>query len=277
MLALGSWSPLEAQSRLNRPPPKYLQLSPPDQKEGAEILKRMRAAGPSGDFYFDFRLVVLPKGADDWSIPGRMWGGRNNEGPLSRVVLRRETGESRVLVQGGPAPAAWRWTDGGESAAAIEVDEAALFEPLAGTGMSVFDLQMPFLYWTEFVYEGKARVSDRPTDAFLLYPPESISKHRPGLTAMRVYLDPEYHALVRAEQIGEGGRVLKSLKLVGLVKIGETWIPRSFDLLDETTRDKTRFQITAAAVDRDFSSAVFSPGNLSAALQSPTGLTRLAD
>ncbi len=275
-------APLAAQSRLNRPPPRYFQLSPPDQAEGAEILREMRAAGPDGDYYFEFELRVLPRRGDETRIPGRLWGGKNAEGPISRLSLVAPAtaggrgGEQRVLVQGGPKPSAWQWP-AANGEAAIAVDEAALFAPLAGTNMSAFDLQMPFLYWADFIYEGKTRLNNRPVDTFLLYPPATLARHRPDLEGVRVYLDPEYHALVRAEQIGTGERVLKSFSLGGMVKIDERWMPRSFELRDETTRDKTRFVVTGAALGLDFAGAVFDPGNLSGGLRPPAKLTRLSE
>ena len=278
-------SPLSAQSRLNRPAPKYFQLTPPDQAEGAKILSEMRALGPDGDYFFEFELRVLPRRGEEVRLPGRLWGGRNREGPLTRLSVIAFQGvadgasvavEQRVLVQGGPRPSAWRWP-AADGETTIAVDEATLFAPLAGTDLSAFDLQMPFLYWPEFVYEGKTRLNNRPVDTFLLYPPAAIAAHRPDLAGVRVYLDPEYRALVRAEQIGEGDRALKSFSLGGLVKIGERWLPRSFELRDETTRNKTRFVITAAALGLDFAGGVFDPGNLSGGLRPPTTLTRLAE
>jgi len=272
-----------AQSRTNRPPPRYLQLSPPDQKEGAEILRDLRAAGPAGDYYLEFDLRVLPRRGEETRVPGRLWGGRNREGPISRLALKIPAAgdgvaptERRILVQGGPRPAAWAWP-AGDGDATIAIDDAALFTPLAGTDLSAFDLQMPFLYWTDFVYEGKTRLQDRPTDTFLLYPPASLATRRPDLVAMRVYLDPQYHALVQAEQLGEGERVLKSFRVVSLRKIGENWIVRSVELRDEATRNKTRFVVTAAALELDFSGSVFDPGGLAAALAPPAKLTRLAE
>ena len=282
-LLFGLGAPLDAlaQSRLNRPSPRYFQLTPPDQKDGAAILRDMRAAGPSGDYYFDFDLRVLPRRGDETRVAGRLWGGRNREGPVTRLALAPPAGvvgatETRLLVQGGPRPSAWQWpaTDG---STVITVDEAALFAPLAGTGLSAFDLQMPFLFWEDFVYEGKTRLNDRPVDTFLLYPPASLAVHRPDLAGVRVYLDPQYHALVRAEQIGAENRVLKSFSLGGLVKIDERWMPKSFELRDENTRDKTRFVVTAAALGLDFAGDVFAPGGLSGPLRPPAKLTRLAD
>lgn len=283
VLALGL-SGVSAQSRLNRPPPKYFQLSPPDQAEGARILRDMRAVGPDGGYYFDFELRVLPRRGAEVRLPGRLWGGRNAAGPISRVSVRAdgpagaETSgrETRFLVQGGENPAAWQWTSS-DSASSIKVDAAALFAPMAGTDFTAFDLQMPFLYWNDFVYEGKTRLNERPVDTFLLYPPSSLAAHRPDLAGVRVYLDPQYHALVRAEQIGGDDRVLKSFVLGGLVKVGDHWLPKSFDLRDETTRNKTRFVVLAAALGLDFGGAVFDPGNLSGELRAPSGLTRLGD
>ena len=268
---------LHAQSRLNRPAPRYVQVQPPDQKAGAEILRAMRAMNTAGDYYFEFDLRVLPRRGEERRVPGRLWGGRTPEGPVSRLVLSSATGgEQRLLVQGGPRPAAWQWPAAGGSAT-ISMDEGALFEPLAGTDLSSFDLQMPFLYWSEFVYEGKTRLNDRPADTFLLYPPASLARRRPYLAAMRVYLDPQYHAIVQAEQLGADERVLKSMRVVELKKVGEVWIVKAVELRDEATRNKTRFVVRAAAVDRDFAGALFEPGNLSASFNPPSGLTRLED
>lgn len=246
----------------------------------------MRAAGPAGDYYLEFELRVLPRRGEESRIPGRLWGGRNRDGNISRLSLQLPAAagasataagaEKRLLVQGGPRPAAWQWpaADGSPS---IAVDDAALFAPLAGTDLSAFDLQMPFLYWPDFIYEGKTRLNDRPVDTFLLYPPASLATRRPDLAGVRVYLDPQYHALVQAEQIGEGDKPLKSFRVISLRKIGEVWMVRSVELRDETTRNKTRFVVTAAALGLDFSNTVFDPGNLSTALRPPTQLTRLAE
>lgn len=270
-------APLAAQSRLNRPPPRYLQLGSPDQKEGAEILRSMRAAGPDGGYYLEFELRVLPRRGEGPRIPGRLWGARNADGPVSRLSLEG-AGQPvrRLLVQGGPAPAAWQWPSAG-GASVIELDEASLFAPLAGSDLSAFDLQMPFLYWTDFVYEGKSRLYERPVDTFLLYPPESLAKHRPDLAGMRVYLDPNYHALVQAEHIGEDGRVLKCFRVVSFTRVGERYLVKSVELRDETTRNKTRFTVRAAALGLDLSPAIFAPAHLPDTVRPPAGVTRLSE
>jgi Outer membrane lipoprotein-sorting protein len=275
-------TPAWAQSRLNRPPPRYLQLTAPDQQVGAELLRQVRKAGPSGDYYLEFELRVLPRRGDEYRITGNLWGTRNADGPVTRLGLAAtrksdgaQTGEQRLLVQGGPRPSAWQWP-GVSGDKAVVIDDATLFTPLAGTDLSAFDLQMPFLYWTDFVYEGTTRLRGRPASTFLLYPPASIAARRPDLTGIRVYLDSQFNALVQAEQIGAEEIVLKSMHVVELKKIGDQWIVKTIELRDETTRNKTRFTVTAAALGLDFAGGLFDPGNLGSLIRPPDKLTRLA-
>lgn len=275
--------PAVAQSRLNRPEPRYLQSGKPDQQEGAALLKGVRSAGLSGDYYLEFDLRVLPRNEDEIRIPGRLWGSRNNDGPVTRLLLSgmRQGNtilpvERRILVQGGPRPAAWQWP-ASDGASAVAIDDSALFAPLAGTDLSAFDLQMPFLFWSDFVYEGLTRLRGRPASTFLLYPPASIAARRPDLAGIRIYLDAQFNALVQAEQIGENGAVLKSMRVVDFKKIGDQWMVKTVELRDETTRNKTRFVVTAAALKLDFAGGLFDPGSLPSVISPPEKLTRLGE
>jgi hypothetical protein len=276
-------APAAAQSRLNRPAPRYLQPSLPDQRAGAALLREVRSSGPAGDFYLEFDLRVLPRRGAEVRIPGRLWASRNSDGPVTRLLLSgtREGEllapvERRILVQGGPRPAAWQWP-AANGASAVAIDDAALFTPLAGTDLSAFDLQMPFLYWPDFVYEGLTRLRGRPASTFLLYPPAAIAARRPELSAIRVYLDAQFNALVQAEQLGENEKVLKSMRVVELKKIGDQWMVKTIELRDETTRNKTRFAVTAAALGLDFAGGLFDPGSLPSAIRPPEKITSLTE
>jgi len=273
-------APLAAQSRLNRPVPRYLQLTAPDQQVGAELLREVRSAGPSGGYYFEFELRVLPRRGDEVRIPGRLWGARNADGPVTRLLLQgrpaAKAAEYRVLVQGGSRPAAWQWP-AADGSSTVAIDDGALFTPLAGTDLSVFDLQMPFLFWNDFVYEGVTRLRGRPASTFLLYPPAAIALRRPELLAIRVYLDSQFNALVQAEQLGDKEQILKSMRVVELKKISDQWIVKTVELRDETTRNKTRFVVTAAALGLDFAGGLFEPGSLPSAIRPPDKLIRLGD
>lgn len=260
-------APAAAQRR-HRPPPDYVQLSPPDQQRGQEVLEEFRRMGIAGDYYLEFELRVLPRRGEGMTLPGRMWGTRADSGPVTRVTVRPgdPAGEVRLLVRGGETPAVWRWR-AGESP--LRLDAAALFEPVAGAGLTAFDLQLPFLHWQDFVYEGLTRTHGRPAHQFLFYPPPEVAKQNPELTGVRAYLDTQYGGLVKTELIGAEGRLRKTLNLLNFKKVGDQWIVKSLDLFDETTRNKTRFVITAAALNLRHPAKIFEPEELEAALHPP--------
>ena len=258
------------QSRRYRPPPQYVQIGQPDQAEGRRILEDFRLKGITGDYYLEFVLRVLPRRGDERVVQARLWGGRNDRGPVSRVVLQPGAGpdENRLLVQNGPDSVVWSWPGVGGQIAAL--GSAALFNSLAGTDLTAFDLQMPFLYWNDYVFEGVAPLRGRPAYVFLLYPPAAIAAQKPELTGVRVYLDTQFCALVQAQQIGEGDRALKSITVLDLKKVDGQWIVKTIDVRDETTRNKTQFSVTGAALGLDFSNTLFEPAMLGDNISPPT-------
>lgn len=273
-LAALCWLPPAQAQKGYQPPPNYAQLGKPDQQQGREILEQFRHQGIAGDYFLEFELRVLPRHGAEHVLRGRLWGSRNADGPISRVSIGvAESGaapEVRLLVQSGANPALWRWKEG-SGVAGEPSDVAALFEPVAGTDLTPFDLQMPFLYWPEFVYEGLARMRGRPAHQFLLYPPAAVAERHPALKGIRAYLDTQYTALVQAEYIGDEGRSLKILSVIDLKKIGDQWIVKSIDLRDETTRNKTRFAVTAAALHQQFAPQIFDPAHLGEPAAVPAG------
>ena len=257
-----------------RPPPRYLQIGQPDQAEGRKILEEFRQQGIAGDYYLEFTLEVIPRHGAEHRLTGRLWGARTAAGPISRVSVRAEAGpeapEVRLLVRSGASPALWTWRD--QPGGAVQpAGVGELFAGVADTNLTPFDLQMPFLFWPDFVYEGLTRMRGRPAHQFLLYPPAGLAAQHPGLTGVRVYLDTQYTALVEADLIGEGGRDLRSLSLLDLKKVGGQWIVKAIDVRDETTRDKTRLVVTAAALNQNFAPALFDPTGLAVAAPAPVG------
>ena len=263
----------EARAQARRPSdetPTYLQ-GKPDQAEGRKILEEFRQTGWSlaGAYYLEFELRVLPRRGDERVVPGRLWGRRNDRGPITRVELQPgvKNAELRLLVQVGTQSAAWRWP--GQAGGVASIDTAALFEPLAGTDFTVFDLQMPFLYWSDFSYEGIASVTDRPAHVFLLRPPPTVTALKPELKGVRVWLDTQFNALRKAEELGRNGQPLKSITGGDLKKIGEQWIAKWVEVRDETTRNKTQFAVTGAALGQEFSAVLFDPVRLTDAVVPP--------
>ncbi len=254
---------LAAQPKGFRPPPNYVTTSKPDPAEGARILAEFRTLGIAGDYWLEFELRVLPRAGAEHSVAGQLLGSRNELGPITRLTLPGAGGlatERRWLIQGGPAAAAWQWN--GADGQTAPLATAGLFEPLGGTELTLFDLQMPFLYWTDFVYEGLTRVRGRPAHSFVLYPPAAVAAVRPGLTGVRVLLDTQFQALVQAEFLGARGAVEKTISVLDLKKAGEQWMVKTIDLRNSITRDKTRFDVTAAAMNLTLPAGTFTPAAL---------------
>ncbi len=270
-------APANAQQKGYRPLPRYVQTAAPDQAEGARILEQFRSVGIAGDHYLEFELRVMPRRGAERRIPGRLWGGRSPSGPIWRFILQPGQGaeERRWLIQNGPRPALWGWNPATPDRTQV-LGGQALFDPIGGTDLTAFDLQMPFFYWTDHVFEGVTRVRGRPAQVFLLYPPADFAERHPALTGVRVYLDLEYHAMVQAEQLGADGRASKAMTVIDLKKVGEQWIVKSIDVRDEATRNKTRFSVTGAALDLDFSRSLFDPAMLAETLSPPPRIERIA-
>jgi len=244
-----------------RPAPRMLQ-SNPDAAEGLRALEQFRRAGLAGDYWLEFDLRVLPRKGAERSVRGQLFGTMAAGGPVSRLVLPGTAGvasEQRWLFAGNRADA-WRAGPGANAARAVAGAEA--FAPLAGTDIALFDLQMPFLGWTDAVYEGLAKVRGRPAHTFLMYPPAGVTTARPELGAVRVSLDGQFLALVQAEQLDPAGKPLKTITVLEVKKLGEQWIVKSVDVRNALTRDKTRFTVSAAALNQRWPAALFSADGL---------------
>lgn len=248
-------------------PPDLAQAAKPDAAEAKRILEQFRRSGIRGEYYLQFELRTLPRRGAEAVFSGQWWGGRNERGAVTRVELIDGSGvPRRFLVQNGERPALWRFAGG----AVEQVGIAASFEPLIpGVEITAFDVQMPFLYWPDASLERVDRIRGRPAYAYLFRAPADLAAQNPDLGAARGFLDTQYNALMQTELLNAKGRVVKTMTLLDLKKIvdpqkgGEQWIPKSFDMRNEITRDKTRFVVSAAALDQEFPAAVFEPASLS--------------
>jgi hypothetical protein len=250
-----------------RPAPKMLQANP-DAAEGRQALEQFRRAGLAGGYWLEFDLRVLPRQGAERTVRGQLFGTMAAIGPVSRLVLPGPAGvpsEQRWLFASNRAEA---WRAGAGDAAAQAVAGAEVFAPLAGSDIALFDLQMPFLGWTDSVYEGLAKVRGRPAHTFLLYPPAGVAAARPELGAVRVSIDGQFLALVQAEQLDADGKPLKTITVLEVKKLGEQWIVKSVDVRNARTRDKTRFRVGAAALNQRWPEALFTPEGL--AKENPT-------
>lgn len=236
------------------------QVNLPDAAETQRILAQFRRSGLANNAYVEFELQALPRRGDERVYRGKLWTGRNDEGAVYRIAIIDGDGqEHRLLLQNGNQAAVWRLADG----RVTQLGVAALFAPLVpGVEIAAFDLQMPYLYWPRAEVVSVNRIRGRPAHAFMFRPPPEFAVQHPGLTAVRSYFDTQFNAPVQTELLGPDGLPTKSLSLVELKKIGEQYMPKSLDVRNEATRDKTRFLVTGIALNLDFAPALFAPAAL---------------
>jgi hypothetical protein len=218
--------------------------------------------------YAEFDLRQMPRRGDERLFRGRLWGMRDERGPITRFELDVGKGgfTHRLLAQSGPEPALWL-SDGGASGAS---SDRALVAPLvAGLEMTPFDLTMPYLYWLDVGVSGLQRIRGRPAFIYLFTPPADFSAMSPGLRSVTAYLDTQYDALVQSEVTGNDGHVAKTLSLLELRKVGNRWILKDVDVRNEATRDKTRLSVTAIAVGIPGDPSTFDPARLGAPVAPP--------
>ena len=248
-------------------PPELAQVGKPEAEEAARILAQFRRAGVAGDFFFEFELRALPRTGEERAYPGRLWGGRRAGATVFRLELRDDAGrDHRWLIQNGEQASVWRLVDGKP----VELDPAALVAPLLpGLEISAFDLQMPYLYWPEATLERIARVFGRPAYAYLFKAPPVPAIRPTTVAAARAYLDTQFNALMQTELLDASGRVVKTFALISLKRIAEQHIPKQADYRNELSRDKTRFQVTGAALNQQLLRGVFEPDGLARPVAPP--------
>lgn len=245
-------------------PPSLAQVGKPTPAEAARILDQFRHSGWIG--YVEFDLHALPRRGDEVVYHGRLWGGWTHEGAATRIELADAQGTvHRFLLQNGEHAAVWQLAAGKP----VALQGAALVQPLIpGVETTAFDLQMPYLYWPDMEVGSVARIRGRPAYEFVFHPPPAFDAAQDRVSVVRAYFDAQFSAPVQIE-LGDAQRITKTTSLVDLKKVGEQWIPKSFDVRNELTRDKTRFQVTGVALNLEFPASVFTPAALAQPVPPP--------
>ena len=250
-------------------PPELSQVGKPGDLEAARILEQFRQAGIAGSFYLAIELRSLPRRGEERVFPGRLWGGREAGGSVFRLELEDgQGGTHRLILRNGVEGGVWRWSAGRVEQVVPAASVAPLFP---GVEVSAFDLQMPFLYWPEAQLEKLARAFGRPAYSYLFKAPPDFLEQGAGVAAARAYLDTQFNALMQTELVAANGGVLKTFYLVSLKKVGAQYIPRQADYRNELTRDKTRFQVTGAALNLSVPAGAFAPAALAEPWAPPPG------
>lgn len=250
------------QAVAQQPPRNDTRYEVIDAEEGERRMAAFRRQRLDGDYCFRFELEHLPRRGKRVFYYGTMWGSWNEQGPVSRIKLSAEQG-SRVaetnsviemIFQNGPQPKAWLRK--ARSDEFHELTGDALLQPiLPGIVYTPFDLQMPFLYWNDFIYEGPVRVKSRVAQTFVMSPPDEMV----GMQSVRIGIDDAYNALLRIEVLSEGTEPRSQFTVESFKKVQDQWIVKRIVLRDATTGDRTRFKVQAASVGLILPDQVFIP------------------
>lgn len=240
-----------------------------DAEEGMRRLADFRQQRLDGDFCFEFELEHKPRRARTVRYEGIMWGSWNELGPVTRFRLSQQ-GEDRVqrghapeavelIIQNGVVAQAWIRRPGDADFHRLEGE--ALFEPLLpGLLYSPFDLQMPFIYWENFVYEGPTLIgASRVAQQFLMLPPRGSASAERGIAGVRVGLDDIYNALWRIEIMDTEGDVVTRFAVESFKKVQKQYIVKRITLTDYPSKGRTTFDVEKAAVGISVSSNFFDP------------------
>jgi hypothetical protein len=234
--------------------PVYTQPFGIDPAEGDRVLQRVRHLRFGGDFGFQFELTRLPRRGEAQTAEGQLWGRDGADGQWLRVSAQPfadAESPTYVLRQGGD-PAVWRTSDPGTELSADEV-LAPLYPQI---DYRLFDVLMPFLQWTDVVYEGRTREIGRTAHRFLFYPPEDFPETP---AAIRLSVDAQFEVPVRVEFLDTEGEPLRTIKAARFQKVQDRWFVRQVDIRDEVTRDRLRMRVMQVAFDLDLGREAFDP------------------
>lgn len=263
LLAIAGWLFLappaaDAQRRLAPRPIPYSQL---DKEEGEKRLSELRRFSFPTVYGFRFDVRAMPRRGEERRFSGRLWGDRDEKGPVARYEIARGQDREplRFLVRGGDEPEIWEYDAELPERGVVLLETEELFHEIEGTDFSPFDLQMPFLFWREFDYEGLRRLQARSSHIFLMHPPEEFALAYPRLSGVRMYLDAEFNALLGADLLDAEGDELKTFRIAEIKRLGDDWLVRAIDYRDVRTGNRTRMTIRSAAIDLPGEPFDFSP------------------
>ncbi len=251
-----------------------IEVEPIDQAEGREIIESFRKQRPPADSIYQFSFIHLPHRAAQTRYRGIMWLSWQISGPLIRVSVWKEGSPlhehgNNLLIHGGENPKVWEAiADTSGQLVPKEVPTDQWLEPvLDDLVYTTFDLVMPFVYWDDFEYTGSKRLMGRPAHLFEMQAPTATAY--PGIRSAEMALDADFNALRRVRLFGPHERHLKSFKILAFKQLAdESYALRTIDLVDEVSRDKTRFRVDGAATGLQLPPSLFDPGRLADKLPS---------
>ena len=277
LLLVVTWSMSPAQPKGNYS--RRFSQPPVDQEKGKEVLATFRGQRLHGDFVFLFEMTSLPRrrgAGEKISYRGRLWGRWQEGRLLSRFLIRQQipAGYEKMasaidtdaytafLMRSGDNTRIWKYASPGAEWIS-ELQGAEIFEPLLpGLELSAFDLQMAFIFWPEYRYEGVS-AAHRTVHRFLMQPPADLQGKPANLKQVRFFIESRFRALTKVEMLNAQNEPFKTLRVRKFKKVDGRYIVKEVDFFDERTRRKTRFSVVNAVFNPKLPTDFFTPEALS--------------
>jgi len=234
--------------------------------DAAKHLEDIRHAWLQSDLSMTFDFIHRPRHAEETRYSGIGWTSTNSQGPVTRFQLAKapanKTDKPEVwewVLQNGPSPHVWVLAPGATTAREVPAEKWR--DPLLpGMIYTPFDLMMPFLFWSDYKYEGTARPLHRGVDVYTMNPPPG--EKAAGLGPVKLFLDREYNALVKMQQLDAKGAVTIEFTLGGIAKVDDQWLFEDCQLENVLNHDYDKFVVKSVALKLKLDPALFDPANL---------------
>jgi hypothetical protein len=171
--------------------------------------------------------VLANRPLKDFSLKARLFVG-DADPVMVDILVKNTPTETRTIYRGEQTQALVVQAVKGEPSFYLkgigELVGAQRAEKLLGSEFSYYDLALPFLRWPNpKMIDPDDRVRGR--DCFAI---ESSAEGQP-YTRVKIWIDKEYFALLRAEAFDKNGNLVRRFAVTSFKKIGEAWVPRGLE------------------------------------------------
>jgi hypothetical protein len=179
--------------------------------DGTTILARVLANRPLQDFSLKARLFATR----DKIVPVDLFV---KHAPNETRTIYRADKTELLVIQPVHGPPRFFLKRAGELTGARRMDK------FLGSQFSVYDLGLGFLQWPDPKLIGEQRLRGR--DCYLV----EVSSETEPYKHVKLWIDKEYAALLRAEAFDENGDLVKRFAITSFKRLGNFWIPRGIEI-----------------------------------------------
>ena len=241
-----------------------------DASEQDSYLQSLRNQRIDGDYCLKFQLIHKPRRGNSQYYDGTLYGSFSGNRPMIRVLLEatRHLGSelsgstevlAEIIIHGAVSSSAWLRRNLSDTFLLMQGTET-LSPIVPDLLFRIFDLQMPYVHWQNYLYVGPDRIGRAGgVQVFNMYPPAESPASLTGVEYVRIALDNSYSALRRASIILIGEAVESVLETRSFAKVQNQWILREVALSDPITKDCTSFKVSSVALGITLDSSIFNP------------------